>query len=341
MITINNNILGKYINGNYTVTIYNDGTKIRETNDTNFIPNYAENCDVKITDYCDGGCEFCYEGCTPTGQHANLLNQNWINTLHPFTELALNGNDLTHPQLIQFLELLKEKQIIANLTVNQKHFIKNADLLHKLTNEKLIYGLGISLTTVSNDFIFKVQEFPNAVLHTIAGILKPADMLKLANNRLKLLILGYKTKGRGEIYYEQHKNAIQENIEALKAILPLMKNHFEVISFDNLAIEQLDVKNTLNILDDEWSEIYMGDDGKFTFYIDMVNQTFAKNSVMTETYPILDSVDDMFKYITKTEETCYCNSCGKPISQLDYENWKGLCKMCYFNAYVNHKLEEV
>ena len=47
--------LGVYRNGNYTVRILQDGTKIRETEYEEFIPAFAENCDCKITDKCDGG----------------------------------------------------------------------------------------------------------------------------------------------------------------------------------------------------------------------------------------------------------------------------------------------
>lgn len=51
--------LGSYINGNYKVTIYEDGTKVRLTKDDDFIPDFSENCDVKITDKCSVGCPFC------------------------------------------------------------------------------------------------------------------------------------------------------------------------------------------------------------------------------------------------------------------------------------------
>ena len=109
-------ILGKYRNGNYIVTIGDDGTKIRETEYDEFIPAFAENCDCKITDKCDGGCQWCYEGCTPSGKHGDILNPKFLDSLHPFTELAINGNDLTHPDLIPFLQKLKEKKVIANIT---------------------------------------------------------------------------------------------------------------------------------------------------------------------------------------------------------------------------------
>ena len=45
-------LLGEYQNGNYTVKIYNDGTKIRETNDDVFVASFPECIDLKITNNC-------------------------------------------------------------------------------------------------------------------------------------------------------------------------------------------------------------------------------------------------------------------------------------------------
>lgn len=108
------NIIGKYKNGNYVVTLLSDGTKIRETNDNEFIPSFAENCDVKITDKCDGGCPFCYEGCTPNGRHGDILNYKFLDTLHSYTELAINGNNLSHPDLVPFMHKMRDKKIILS-----------------------------------------------------------------------------------------------------------------------------------------------------------------------------------------------------------------------------------
>ena len=71
---------------------------------------------------------------------------------------------------------------------------------------------------------------------------------------------------------------------------------FKLISFDNLAIEQLDVKRILS--KDKWDEFYMGDDGDYTFYIDMVDGKFAKNSISQERYDIENkTIDEMFNII--------------------------------------------
>lgn len=270
-------ILHKYINGNYTVTLLEDGTKIRYTKDDEFIPAFAENCDVKITDKCDGGCPMCYEGCTSNGKHADLLNAKWVDSLKAGTELALNGNDMTHPQLVEFLYRLRDKKVFANLTVNQKHFEQHFDYIKKLVDDKLIWGLGVSLNSPTNEFIEKVKMFPNAVIHVINGVLTASQVEVLKNNDLKILILGYKMLERGVSYYDGNVDRIQQNQKWLYDNLKDMTTQFKCLSFDNLAIKQLDVKRLMS--DSEWEEFYMGDDGNFTFYIDAVEQTFGRNSL--------------------------------------------------------------
>ena len=285
-----------YKNGNYTVAIFNDGTKIRQTMDDEFIPSFAENCDIKITDKCSQNCPFCYEGCTKSGKHGKLFEYRFIETLHPYTELALNGNDLDHPYLIKFLEFLKKKKVFANITVNQTQFINNFDLIKKLSNDKLIYGVGVSLQKANNELITKMSEIPNTVLHTINGILTENDINELANHDLKILILGYKELQRGINYKSNHIDNINTNKQYLYDNLQDILTKFKVVSFDNLAIEQLNVKRVVS--KEDWEEFYMGDDGNFTFYIDMVKGEFSKNSIAKDRYQIGNkTIDEMFQFI--------------------------------------------
>ena len=55
-------LLGTYQNGNYTVKIYDDGTKIRENDLDFFEPDTVESMDIKITNSCDKMCPFCQIG---------------------------------------------------------------------------------------------------------------------------------------------------------------------------------------------------------------------------------------------------------------------------------------
>ena len=286
----------EYKNGNYVVFFNSkNGTKIRRTEEDDFIPAFAENCDCKITDRCDGGCEFCYEGCTPTGKHGDILNYKFLDTLHPYTELAINGNDLSHPYLIPFLEKLKEKEVFANITVNQVHFMRYEKLIEYLVNKKLVYGVGISLREPTNEFINLVKKYPNAVIHVINGIFSEEDYNKLKDNNLKILILGYKNLRRGVDFYEKNNKEINDKISWLYNNLDEVTKHFFLVSFDNLALSQLETKRIVS--EEVWNEIYMGDDGAYTFYIDLVEGTFGKNSLATERYPILDNIDEMFEKI--------------------------------------------
>lgn len=292
------NVIGKYRNGNYYVIMLSDGTKIRETEADEFIPAFAENCDMKITDKCDGNCAFCYEGCTSAGRHGDIMNYKFLETLHPYTELAINGNDLSHPDLVPFMYKMREKRVILNMTVNQIHFERHFKTIKKWVDEGLIHGLGVSLKEPTIEFIDKISLFPNAVIHVINGIVSVSDLAHLADYGLKLLILGYKHLRRGESYYEQNDESVTAlQNELSKRLFSEIINDgwFKVVSFDNLAIRQLKVQEQLP--EEQWEEFYMGDDGHYTFYIDLVEGTFGKNSLATERFNIMDNIDDMFEKI--------------------------------------------
>lgn len=295
-------LLGIYKNGNFTTKIFSDGTKVRETEDNEFVAAFAENMDIKISNYCDMGCKFCHEGSTKNGRHGDILNEKFIETLHPYQEVALGGGDATsHPDLIPFLQKLKDRKVIVNMTVNQKHFEQKQDLIRRLVDEKLIYGIGVSLVNPTDEFISLVKQYPNAVIHVINGVLRPSDIEALSDNNLKMLILGYKQLRRGnEWYNEDHENIVVKQMW-LKDNLAEIINHFKVVSFDNLAIEQLEVQRLMS--KEEWDEFYMGDDGTMTYYIDMVERKFARSSTadFDKRYDLLDSVDEMFQKIVSEQ----------------------------------------
>lgn len=289
----------RYQNGNYTVTIdTQNGTKIRENDIDFFRADFPESMDIKITNRCDMGCAMCHENSTKDGLHGDIMSEGFIDKLHPYTELAIGGgNPLEHPDLVPFLEKCKELELIPSMTVNQMHFINNKNFLKHLIDQHLIYGLGISLTHANEEFIETVKEFPNAVIHVINGIVHPVQLEALANNGFKILILGYKEFRRGEVMYQYQSAAIEQLKQMLYDRLPqIIKDEwFEVVSFDNLAIKQLDAQRLMS--DEDWEQFFMGDDGSATMYVDMVNREFAKSSTSTERYPLEDDIVTMFEKI--------------------------------------------
>ena len=288
-----------YNNGNYTVKINTlDGTKIRETNDDDFEASFAENIDIKICDYCDMGCRYCHEGSTVDGKFGDILNEAFIGSLHPFQEVAIGGGDASsHPDLIPFLERLKAKEVIANMTIHQTHFMQKQELIKKLIDEKLIHGLGVSMVNANDDFIATVQKYPNLVIHVINGVLTEDAVNKMIDKNLKMLILGYKHLRRGTDHFYAYESAITGKQFWLYSNLADIVKGFKVVSFDNLAIEQLNVRRLMSA--EKWNEFYMGDEGSATFYIDMVNRKFAESSTapLNDRFDLLNSVDEMFKVV--------------------------------------------
>jgi organic radical activating enzyme len=301
-----------YRNGNHTVKVFRDGTKIKETinpDDQYFVHEFAENCDIKITDYCDAGCAYCHEGSSINGKAADILSmKNIWDSLIPGTEMAIGGgNALSHPDLVQWLKILKGRGVFANITVNQKHVESNKDLIKHLIDNNLIHGIGISLTD-SKTFPSKIIDSfgDNVVVHTIAGILTEDDFDVLRNR--KVLILGYKMLRRGESFFSP---IVDSNIKWLADNLTKMAKIASVLSFDCLAIEQLNPQKNLNISIEDWNQYFQGDDNDVfdndgnikcsTFYIDAVEKTVARTSTtpFEKRKPIEDN-DDIISLFKKS-----------------------------------------
>ena len=292
-------VIADYQNGNVHVILKDDGTRIMECPDGeewNF--EFPCSADVTITTKCDGGCPYCYLGCTPNGKDADLYSS-LIDSFHPGMEIAINLNSMDHKQLISFLQRMKDRGVIVNGTVNQIHFERhNEHILKTLCDNELIHGLGISAKKPTPEFVRKVKYFPNAVIHVINGLWTAEDIEVMKDNGLKVLILGYKTKGRGVEYKETNGELIKRNQEYLYDILPELPKMFKVISFDNLAISQLDVRRI--VPEGKWDEFYQGDEGTCSMFIDLVNGYFARSSLIDDParkYPLTNNIDEMFKVV--------------------------------------------
>ena len=295
----------QYWNGNGFIELNkNDGTLITTViTDEEFKPEFPLNMDMEISNMCTNGCSFCYAGCTPNGKHADIKKfienkDSFLYSIHEGTELALNGNEPLHPDLELLLQFCKDRNIFANLTVQENTLLKHKDQLEEWLDKGLIHGIGISPCKFSNEMIEFCQNHSTAVIHTIAGITTMFEYNVLKDKGIKILILGYKDFGRGIDYKETHteiNNKIQELSENIQDFI----KHFNVVSFDNLAIQQLNPKKFLT--DEQWNKFYRGDDGHHTLFVDLVNETFAKNSMQTKEnhIPLTNDVRTMLKEIQK------------------------------------------
>lgn len=290
-------ILGSYINGNTFVIMYPDGTKERYIKDNEVpMPEFPESIDLKITNKCDMGCHFCAESSTPDGIHAYLLHP-IFDTINPYTELAIGGgNPLEHPDLVWFLKRMKAKKVICNITVNAVHFMKNLGFIHYLQGNSLIHGIGVSVPAeLQYGLIDKIKNYKNIVIHTIAGFTPIHTYDLLADHDINLLILGYKVKGRGVDYCSDFYGDLIRRFGLLSERVVDMREHFRAIAFDNLAIKQLNLSERFN--PEEMDRLYMGDDGEYTMYIDLVTGKFGKSSSHPLRNINANSVADLFAQV--------------------------------------------
>lgn len=290
-------MINQYVNGNTRVTIYEDGTKVREFRGEPK-PIAPESIDLKITNYCDlaSYCKWCHENSNKEGNHANLEDYYFLlEQLPPGAELAIGGgNPLAHPNIEDFLEKAKSVGIICNMTVNELHLKQFKDKITNFVKNDLIKGLGI---TYSGKHKKELEYFSkltnNLVFHVIMGVHELSCLDEIKNYSKKVLILGYKEFRKGKSF---HSEEVEKKKYQWYIRLPLYFDDM-ILSFDNLAIKQLDLKRWLT--DESWNEFYMGDDATFTFYIDAIENKYAGSSTHKERYAVSKDLQKMFANVRK------------------------------------------
>lgn len=281
------------LNGNVSVSIFSDGTKIRSY-EGDPRPDYPESVDIKITDYCDAGCAFCHEDSTVRGKHADhdfLLD--YVLKYPRGTELAIGGgNPLAYPKIVNLLMHCKDAGLIANMTINEVHVDRYRDLIEAMVGDGFIKGVGIS-GVKRHDWLYELTD--NVVHHVITGV----HDIDLVKDLPKVLVLGYKMFRRGEGYFDKHGPVVdrrkREWFNRVNELFGRTK-----VSFDNLAIDQLRLRRFFS--DAEWEKFFMGADGTHTCYIDMVNQCYAVSSTSDMRYSLTNPLDD-FRCVLTTSTT--------------------------------------
>lgn len=273
-------ILHSYTNGNCEVTLHADGSKVREWPDGETPkPESPESIDLKITNQCDVGCAWCHEASVKDGLHGSLARvMKAVEGLPPGVEIAIGGGDpLSHPLLVELLRGMQDRGLVANMTLraDMRFAITNkATMIASLQAAGLLRGIGLSgvdacLFAMNNDALPS-----NTVCHAVAGIDDPLATSFLRSRGLNVLILGYKKYGRGAEFWGAK---IEANLSRWRFFTQSLLNQTGgVLSFDNLALEQLDIRR--RIPEDVWAKHYMGDDGAFTMYFDAVKNQYAASS---------------------------------------------------------------
>ena len=302
----------KYLNGNYIVKLREYGF-IKEYRSLRvgeeFISKFPDSIDLKITDKCSIGCPYCHESSSTLGESFNVNKTiKLLNSLPKVgIELAIGGGDVLDRSLTDNLKKLilwcSQNNFLCRFTVNIKSLLRrkseeekkykgpkesvyfsitdDSDLSDLFINNVRAFGISIEKYDKSFDCVIRsCREMCNSfvVFHVIVGIIPPEDIVSMINDGRSVLILGYKYFGRGKTY--SPKYSIEETgriikREFLKQRLNILMTS-GIVGFDNLAIEQLGIKDCLT--SKEWNKLYMGDEFTHSMYVDAVNEEFAPTS---------------------------------------------------------------
>jgi hypothetical protein len=295
-------LIAKYRNGNASVELHNDGTRVITTPDPSFQFEYPLNLDIRVSTRClfgrnpktgKGVCEFCHESATTTGVECDYEElKATLDELPKGIELAVGCNDLTDG-LEEFIIWCGHRGFIVSLTVNQGHLMRYYEGLDSLITNGFIKGLGISYRrelkwTIPDHFL----NYENTVFHTIAGIDDFNDVLSLKDRGVKkILILGEKDFGFNEGKVDLKSQSHKEWFWWVSKLF----TEFDAVSFDNLALEQLRLSRFFT--EEQWEEF---NQGEYSFYINAVDKTFAPSSRSKDIITWNNiSIREYFKHLNK------------------------------------------
>ena len=303
-------------NGNYQMLFIDDGTKLRFGSGDSMEPDMPECIDVTISKWCRGNCPYCYLGCSTDGGSADLLFGSKVYQLMmqlpEYTEVAININDLLYyihklDGFDMFLKFMSDRNLFVNATINQNALYgQTIDELHGIHYRGLLRGIGVSMSHYDEELVNDLKDaigMEDLVYQVIAGIIDPEDVRKLIEQGANVLILGYKSLGRGKPYAESNWDELVRRTYDLECLVrntltTIQKRTVSkgTISFDGLAIEQLQVKDWLDPV--IYKAYYAGDEGAYTFYLDLVDMKYAQSSISGDLYDVGDmSIKEMFDSI--------------------------------------------
>ena len=290
-------LLNTYINGNSQITFDESGTRVITFQDELQLDTPL-NIDIKVSSKCSLGynpktntsfCDFCHESNRTDGSECDYNKlKTKLQDLPPGIELAIGSNNLSE-DLVNFLLWCKGKNFFCNVTINQGHLLRDQTRLSYCIDNKLIKGLGVSYRS---SLKWNVPEFilnyENTVFHVIMGIDDITDILSLKGKGVKkVLTLGEKDFGfnlnRVDLTTLRHKQWYWW--------VNKLYSNFDVVSFDNLALQQLNLKRFFK--DKDW-EVF--NQGEHSLYINSVEGYLAPSSHSNEKMNWDDTtIRDFFK----------------------------------------------
>jgi organic radical activating enzyme len=260
--------------------------------------------DLKITDQCNKCCNFCSQNSSSDGFHADfieikrLINAIKFNGISVF-ECALGGGEPTlHPEFPKILKELNGAFGSISFTTNDMFWYDNSKIVKSI--KRYVKAYAHSLTTK-----YEIQHIvtahleanlPNTELHfnyipdlfPLENLLNIVDSLAFqirhTNKQFCLTLLGIKSIGKGAFVTNLNHTNIIEQLLALQTSL----KGFPSIGIDTkFAADHQSELISNNIR----PSLFFLEEGKYSMYIDLVEQVYAESSYCAERFSYSDCME--------------------------------------------------
>ena len=281
-----------------------EGTKIRfrltvgEISDA-IVPKKAstpELIDIKITNFCPFACDFCYQGSTIKGVHADM-GYELYDALYKMKvfEVAIGGGEPTmHPEFVQILKNFRDYGIVPNFTTRNLGWLRNP----KMVRDTMDYCGAFAYSAQKEKEILDLRtlvdyneiEHNRVNIHIVMGTINRYDFNRLLRTcsecEFRATLLGFKSTGFGADFQPQNYDWWLENV------LKLREDDWNGgLAIDTVLAEQYE-KQILEA--DVPSYLFHTQDGKFSCYIDMVEGKIGPSSYCSpeEMVPLKEEIPE-------------------------------------------------
>ena len=261
-----------------------------------FKPNTPILIDFKLTQFCDIGCKYCYQGSTKEGQHIDT------NNIYKFVEdiadaevfeIAIGGGEPTKcPSFISFITRLNNKGIKVNFTTKSIEWLENEPIANTVMNNIGAFAFSVgesfykdidTLNRIIAIMNYRKYDINKFTVQAIPGVMSELSLVKLLewcyNNYIRVTLLGFKDTGRGARFKEIVIKRKYDTFDETKFI-DVIKELYEQHKCPRIAIDTTLAKNCEHLLVENNipSWLYHIEEGKYSAYIDGVDMKFGPSS---------------------------------------------------------------
>jgi len=268
-------------------TLFNrsNGNKIRFSflDNPRTEPSVPDLVDMKITDFCDKNCSYCYMGSTEKGKHASIWDIGrylYILSTHRVFEVAFGGGEPTkHPDFLHFLVTAKNYGIVPNFTTKNLNWMYDKEFVKIVKNNVGKFAYSANNVYDVQLFLYMLNfcsiDYEKASLQVVDGVVSKeqfSSILELAyNSGIGVVLLGYKNSGRGSSF-SKLDTQWQDVVESLGK-----RNIYPKLSVDTSIAKNYDLGSVPKLT-------YYSEEGKYSMYIDAVNKKYGASSFTKNLY---------------------------------------------------------